>query len=89
MTTLLGRAEASATAETEAPKPQTTSGAAATGPAANLAPTVTILEPPNDSLFELPALVFLSADATDSDGRVVRVDYSLDGQLIGSATEAP
>jgi len=60
--------------------------------------TVTVVNPPpvilstapvDGSTWEFPARVDLTADASDSDGTVVRVEFQSNGQLIGSATSAP
>jgi hypothetical protein len=57
--------------------------------APNPPPTVSLTAPANGSAFTAPASVTISADATDSDGSVVRVDFFANGALVGSDTTAP
>ncbi len=57
---------------------------------ANVAPTVSLVSPPNGSNFVAPATITLSANATDSDGTVARVDFLRGGSTaIGSITTKP
>ena len=55
----------------------------------NLAPTVSISGPANGATFTAPANVTVSANATDSDGTIARVDFYSGNTLIGSDTTAP
>ncbi len=52
-------------------------------------PTVTITGPANNASFTTPANVSLTANATDSDGTVAKVDFFDGGTLVGTATAAP
>ncbi|MDB6173270.1 MAG: metallophosphoesterase [Chthoniobacteraceae bacterium] len=55
----------------------------------NIAPSVRILSPnPNASIL-FPATVPITAEAADSDGKVVQVDFYAGSKLIGTATSAP
>ena len=57
---------------------------------ANVAPTVSLTSPPNNSNFVAPATITLSASASDSDGTITKVDFLRGGStLIGSVTAAP
>jgi phosphatidylserine/phosphatidylglycerophosphate/cardiolipin synthase-like enzyme len=57
--------------------------------APNAAPAISLTAPDNGSSFTAPASVTVSADASDTDGSVVRVDFFANGSLIGSDTTAP
>jgi hypothetical protein len=57
--------------------------------AANVAPSVSVTAPVANATFAGPATVYMSANATDTDGKVTRVDYYRGTTLIGSATVAP
>ncbi len=57
--------------------------------ATNVAPTVAITAPANNSSFTAPATFTLSATASDVDGTVTRVDFYNNGTLIGSDQSAP
>jgi hypothetical protein len=52
-------------------------------------PTVSITSPANGATFTAPASITITANAADSDGTVARVDFSRNGQAIGSDTSAP
>ncbi|WP_249027551.1 RHS repeat domain-containing protein, partial [Xanthomonas theicola] len=54
----------------------------------NLRPTVQ-LHAPVGAPFIGPATVTLTADASDPDGTVTRVEYSADGRPVGAAASAP
>jgi hypothetical protein len=57
---------------------------------ANVAPSVTLSSPPNNSNFVAPATITLSATASDSDGTIAKVDFLRGGSTpIGTATSAP
>ena len=53
------------------------------------APTVSLTAPADGSVFGKPANVTFSADAADSDDGVAKVNFYLDGQLLGGSTHAP
>ncbi|MEO6237798.1 MAG: Ig-like domain-containing protein [Vicinamibacterales bacterium] len=68
----------------------TTSAAATiTVNAANGAPAATLTAPANGASFTSPASVSLTANATDSDGTIARVDFYNGSALLGSDTTAP
>ncbi|MBI2925130.1 MAG: hypothetical protein HYY24_05425 [Verrucomicrobia bacterium] len=48
-----------------------------------------IIEPVEAQLFKLPVEILIGADAWDTDGVIVQVDFFLGDQLLGSATESP
>jgi len=58
-------------------------------PPPNVAPTVTLTAPANGTAVDAPATVTVSADASDTDGSVSRVEFFANGALIGERTEAP
>lgn len=58
-------------------------------PAVNLAPSVAIATPLNNVSFEAPATVTLTADATDPDGSITRVEYLVGGVKIGESLVPP
>lgn len=49
-----------------------------------LAPTVTLIDPADGALYTAPATVPLSAEASDADGVVSRVDFYTDGMFLSS-----
>ena len=56
----------------------------------NLLPSISLTSPPNNALFEDEvAIIPLSANATDTDGTVNRVDFYANGVLLGSDTTSP
>ncbi len=55
----------------------------------NKAPTIKLTAPANGASFNAPASVFMSANASDSDGRVAKVEFFASGWLVGKATNAP
>jgi uncharacterized delta-60 repeat protein len=55
----------------------------------NNPPMVSLSNPPSDSYFVAPANVAITANASDSDGSVARVDFYGGSVLIGSATAEP
>ena len=55
----------------------------------NGTPTVNITSPAASAAFTAPAAVTITANASDPDGTVSRVDFYADGLLVGSATAAP
>jgi endonuclease/exonuclease/phosphatase family metal-dependent hydrolase len=59
------------------------------GDTANQPPVVALTAPEEGAVFDAPATIVVSADATDPDGSVARVDFYANGQAIGSALTAP
>lgn len=55
----------------------------------NVRPTVVITAPTQDALLTNKALVLISANATDQDGFVDRVEFFSDTNLLGTATNEP
>lgn len=55
----------------------------------NVPPSVSITSPLNGANFTAPASFTVSANASDSDGSIVRVDFFSNGVLVGSDTLAP
>jgi hypothetical protein len=58
-------------------------------PAANQLPVVAILSPAHNSSFEAPAAVTLTAEASDSDGTINKVEYFNGTEKIGESLSAP
>lgn len=56
---------------------------------ANTAPTITLTAPANNTTFTVPANITVSANASDSDGTIRRVEFYLDDVLAGSSTTEP
>lgn len=56
---------------------------------ANVAPTVSLTGPTAGSTFTAPANITLSANASDSDGTVARVDFYAGTTLLGSDVSSP
>jgi hypothetical protein len=57
--------------------------------AANTPPTVSVTGPANGSNFTAPANITVSANASDSNGTVSKVDFYRNGVLIGTDTTSP
>jgi hypothetical protein len=55
----------------------------------NVAPTVSITSPANNTSFVAPAGITLNADAADADGTVSKVDFYNGSTLLGSDATAP
>src|SRR5688500_11583032 len=55
----------------------------------NAPPAVTMTGPANSALFTAPAAITLTADATDTDGTVARVEFFRDAVLIATVTSVP
>lgn len=68
--------------ETIIPEPEPT-------PAPNQAPTVSLTSPSNGATYNAPAAITISADASDNDGTVSKVQFYSNNQLIGTATASP
>jgi uncharacterized repeat protein (TIGR02059 family) len=58
-------------------------------PAINQLPVIKILSPENESSFAAPAVIMLTADASDSDGAVSKVEYFNGTSKIGESFSAP
>lgn len=57
--------------------------------AANLPPTVGLIQPPDLARFRAPATLLVEASASDPDGAITNVEFFLDGALLGSDSVAP
>jgi len=55
----------------------------------NTAPACVLTAPSNGAVFAVPADVTLTANASDSDGSIARVEFYNDDVLLGVATSAP
>ena len=55
----------------------------------NTAPTVQLTTPTNNSMATAGGAVLLEADARDSDGRIARVEFFVDGEKVGEDRTAP
>jgi hypothetical protein len=55
----------------------------------NKAPTVSVTTPTNGATFVAPATISISANASDSDGTILRVDFYQGTTLLGSRAAAP
>ncbi|MEM5549475.1 glycosyl hydrolase family 18 protein [Pseudoalteromonas neustonica] len=55
----------------------------------NLIPTVTALVPANNSQFDEKDSVVISAQASDADGTVTKVEFFVDGALVATDSSAP
>lgn len=58
-------------------------------PAPNVPPTVSIASPANSATFTAPANITITANATDSDGTISKVEFYQGTTLLGSDTTAP
>ncbi|MCU0430964.1 MAG: Ig-like domain-containing protein [Cytophagaceae bacterium] len=58
-------------------------------PIVNIAPTVSILNPINNSNFNAPASITISATASDADGTIQQVQFFSGSTLLGSDATAP
>jgi regulation of enolase protein 1 (concanavalin A-like superfamily) len=67
----------------------TTAGGTPPPPPPNAAPAVSIGSPAANSTFTAPATIDITANASDSDGSVVRVDFYSNGSLLGSDSSSP
>jgi phosphatidylserine/phosphatidylglycerophosphate/cardiolipin synthase-like enzyme/regulation of enolase protein 1 (concanavalin A-like superfamily) len=59
------------------------------GAPANTAPAVTMTAPAGGATFPQGATVTVTADATDSDGTITKVEFRANGAVVGTATSAP
>ena len=55
----------------------------------NQAPNITVLTPANNSQFADKDSVVITAQATDEDGSVTKVEFFVDGALIATDSSAP
>ena len=55
----------------------------------NKVPTVSLTAPMNGATFGAPATISISANASDSDGTISRVDFYQGATLLGTRTAAP
>jgi beta-glucanase (GH16 family) len=55
----------------------------------NVAPTVSIISPANNASFLTPATVTVTANATDSDGSIYKVEFYNGSTLLGTSTTSP
>jgi hypothetical protein len=62
---------------------------AAPPPPPNQSPSVSLTSPSNGATFTSPAKISLAANAADSDGSVVRVEFFNGGTKLGEDTSAP
>jgi hypothetical protein len=58
-------------------------------PPPNQPPTVSLAAPAANSSYNPGAAVAMTATANDADGFIARVDFRVDGQVVGSDTSAP
>ena len=54
----------------------------------NAAPTISLTTPANGFLFAAPASITLTANASDSDGTIERVEFYENGNLLGTETSS-
>ena len=55
----------------------------------NALPTIALTAPSNGALFTAPANINLSANASDSDGSIVQVDFLRNGEVFGASNVSP
>src|SRR5262249_31496571 len=55
----------------------------------NISPTVTLTSPTNNSTYQAPANVSITADANDTDGAIIKVEFYADGTKIGEDSTFP
>ena len=58
-------------------------------PVPNVPPTISIRRPVNQTTFTAPAAIPIIASASDSDGRVTKVEFFTGAQKLGQSTAAP
>lgn len=56
---------------------------------ADVAPAIALTAPADGSQYRIPASITLSANASDPDGSIARVDFYQGGSLVGTAAQAP
>jgi cellulose 1,4-beta-cellobiosidase len=64
-------------------------GTACNGGGTNQAPTVSLTSPASGQTFAAGASVPLAANASDPDGTINRVEFRVDGNLVGTDTSSP
>ena len=67
----------------------TTSAAITVHVVPNSGPTVTLTAPANNTTLTAPAATTLTADASDSDGTITKVEFFADATKLGESTTAP
>lgn len=55
----------------------------------NLPPTIALISPAVDTAYPSGTVVHLMSEARDADGRVMRVEYLVNGEQVGRATGSP
>lgn len=55
----------------------------------NISPSVALVAPADNSAFTVPSTVTLRAEAADPDGTLARVEFLINGSVLGSVTSAP
>lgn len=55
----------------------------------NQPPVVTLTAPANGSAYTAPAAVTMTANASDADGTIARVEFLVNGAVVGTDTSAP
>ena len=55
----------------------------------NTAPTVNIITPINNQVFQAPVIIGLKADAKDNDGAISKVEFYVDGNLLTTEYSYP
>lgn len=55
----------------------------------NASPTISLTSPANNTSFTAPASITISANATDSDGSISKVDFYNGSTLLGTDTSSP
>ncbi|MFV8438106.1 chitinase C-terminal domain-containing protein [Vibrio owensii] len=65
------------------------SGTGPVDPPVNEVPTVTLTSPSASASITAGDVVNLAADATDTDGSISKVEFFVDGALVGTSTAAP
>ncbi len=55
----------------------------------NSAPTIALTAPSDPAIVTAPAIVTLAADAADTDGAIAKVEFFVDGTLLGTDLAAP
>jgi subtilisin len=55
----------------------------------NIAPTVSLTAPLNNSTYTAPASITLTSTATDSDGTIIKVEFYSGATLLSTSTSAP
>src|SRR5206468_121391 len=72
-----------------APGSVTSDATVVTRPVVNSPPSVSLIAPATGASYQAPATITLTANATDSDGTIARVDFYAGTTLIGSHVSSP